>query len=227
MTNQFVDLCKKAVLTGFEFREVWSSKSMAKVRKVFKLNADISFRGLNCTDMNTYFHVVQDLLRETKSVRRKWKPLPCRMQTLAEFHDPTERTKAQSKKLFDLGLADCISTVNPVFSTKAVKVLKPLCREHGEFLPIDLEGDTDSCFLFHCTSLSDAVDLKKSTLDYFSDGSISRVITFQFIKSRLKQPIFRLQCLTPTRLWQYVTDEFVEVCKDAGLTGFDFAEVWG
>jgi hypothetical protein len=200
---------------------------MAKVKKVFKLNADINFRGINCTDMDAYFHVVQDLLRETKSVRRRWKPLPCRMQTLAEFHDPTERTKAQSKKLFDLGLADCISSVAPVFNTRAVEVLKPLCKGLGEFLPIDLEGDTDSYFLFHCTSLSDAVDLKKSTLDYFSDGSISRVIKFQFIKSRLKQPIFRLQCLSPTRTWDYVTDEFVDVCTDAGLTGFDFAEVWG
>lgn len=198
---------------------------MAKVRKVFKLNADINFRGLNCTDMDTYLHVTQDLLRETKSVRRKWKPLPFRLQTLAEFHDPTERTKARSKKLFDLGLADCINSVAPIFSAKAVEVLKPLCGDHGEFLPIDLDGDSELYFLFHCMSLCDAVDLKKSKLDYFSDGDISRVITFHFIHSRLKQPIFRLECLSPTRLWQYVTDELVNVCTHAGLTGFDFNEV--
>lgn len=199
---------------------------MAKVKNVFKLNADINFRGLICTDMDTYLHDTLDLLRATKSVRRKWKPLSFRPQTLTEFHDPTERKKSQSKKMFDLGFADCLNSVAPVFSAKAVDVLKPLCRDHGEFLPIDLEGDTTACFLFHCTSLSESVDLKKSKLDRFSDGDISRVITFEFIKSKLQHPIFRLACLHPTRTWQYVTDEFVAVCEEAELTGFYFEEVW-
>lgn len=140
--------------------------------------------------MDAYFQVVLDLLRETKSVRRKWKPLPFRLQTLAEFHDPTKRTKAQSKKLFDLGLPDCINAEMPVYSAKAVEVLKPLCKDHGEFLPIEFDGDTTSCFLFHCMSLSEAVDLKKSKLDRFSDGDISRAITFEFIKSKLQHPSF-------------------------------------
>lgn len=199
---------------------------MAGAKKVFKLNSCITFRGLVCTNLDTYFHVTLDLLRETKSVRRKWKPLSFRLQTLAEFHDSGERTKAQSKKLFDLGLPDCGNAEVPLFSAKSVEILKPLCNDHGEFLPIDLDDDTTSYFLFHCTSLCDAVDLKKSKLDHFSDGSLSRVIQFHFTKSKITQPIFRLACLHPTRTWQYVTDKFVKECQQAELTGFEFSEVW-
>ncbi len=67
---------------------------------------------------------------------------------------------------------------------------------------------------------SDAVDFKKSKLDHFSDGSICHVITFRFIQSRLKHPIYRLKCLSPTRTWQYVTDELPAAKRqdDRGLT---------
>jgi hypothetical protein len=111
----------------------------------------------------------------------------------------------------------------PVFSRRAVEVLESLLKENGELLPLDCkDGDY---FVFNVTRVVDALDEAHSELVRFSDGKIMDIKRFIFQADRLTDiDIFKLPQMPLGKI--FVTDKFVRVVQEAGLTGFAFELVW-
>lgn len=111
----------------------------------------------------------------------------------------------------------------PVFSATAITVLRDLLEPHGEIL--SLLCDDGDYLAFNVTRLLDALNLERSQIQYFSDGSVMDVQQYEFIAERLMGvPIFKLPQLAVSDV--FVTDAFVQRVQDCGLTGFLFRPVW-
>lgn len=190
---------------------------------VYKLTPDPGYPGIKYKDINQWFDTYRDLESSPRRVARKWVPPKCRKYTMEDFHDASCRSKQQSQKLFDRGTADFAIGV-PAFSKRAVKSLAPLMKKFGEFLPLDVEGQTGDYFHYHCTKLLDALDLNQCG-PLLSDGKITAFKMLVFDRSKMADAkLFRLAVL-PTSCRVYVTDEFVSRMPP-DLTGFIFDEVW-
>lgn len=191
---------------------------------VYRLKADFGFPGIKFVDFNLFLDVYRDLLCEIKRVSRKWPVPKCRFCSMEDFHDATCRTKKQSQVMFDRGPADYVNGTTDCFSNRAKKVLGPLLRPYGGFLPIDVEGNSTDFCVFHCTYMLDSIDLKKSVPEY-SDGHITGLQNLIFDETRMAGAFFfRLAVLEYD--WDvYCTNDF-KAKVPSELTGFEFREVW-
>jgi hypothetical protein len=112
----------------------------------------------------------------------------------------------------------------PVFSLRAVDVLKNMLQENGEILPLSCnEGEY---YAYNVTTTIDALDESKSELERFkSSGRIMEVSRYVFFGDRLiDASIFKIPQFPRTDV--YVTDKFRKIVDDNHLIGFDFVNLW-
>jgi hypothetical protein len=111
----------------------------------------------------------------------------------------------------------------PVFSDKAVTVLRDMLERNGEILPVSI-GDEDYS-LYNVTRIVDALDEANSSVDRFDDDSVCYISDHSFYSRRLAGlSIFKIPQMPDDSI--FVTDIFVERVESAGLKGFWFPVVW-
>ncbi len=111
----------------------------------------------------------------------------------------------------------------PVFSGRGVEALRDLLEPNGEILPLDCAEGV--YYAFNVTRVVDALDVERSELKLFDDGEIMNVAQYELRAQKLDAvPIFKLPQVA--RMYSFVTDEFVSRTTAAGLTGFDYREIW-
>jgi len=119
----------------------------------------------------------------------------------------------------------CLEFATPAFSPKAVQALRPMLEESGELL--ELRHKNGSYFGLNVTKQSDALDVKKSMIKWFSDEvgiSANDIKRFEFHKSRLRGlSLFQLK---QTPQFVLVTEDFKQRVEAAALNGFQFTKVW-
>lgn len=112
----------------------------------------------------------------------------------------------------------------PVFSSRAVTILRDLLESGGEFLP--LRSKDGELYAYNITNVIDALDLTASDVKFMSDGI--RVVSIQrygFQRDKLVgAAIFRIPQVLRSRV--FVTDEFVQRVESHSLTGFRFEPLW-
>ena len=88
-----------------------------------------------------------------------------------------------------------------------------------------LECDEAPYWLFNVTHTVDALDEKNSEVIRFSNGRVMRLAQFEFHSDKLRDELlFQVpQCLGTPNL---VTQNFVDLVHQHGLTGFSFRLVW-
>lgn len=114
----------------------------------------------------------------------------------------------------------------PVFSARALEVLKEILASRGEVLPLNCVAcEGGPYFAFNVMTVIDALDLSKSEIKHFSSGRIMRVVRYEFLEDRLGNlPIFKISQLPKSKV--FVSDHFVAAIEASKLTGFSFERVW-
>ena len=123
-------------------------------------------------------------------------------------------------------LADCSSVDSgspPCFSAKAKAVLGPYIDVLGQWLA--LECDEASYWLFNVTYTVNALDEANSQLIRFDDGRVMRIAQFTFHPEKLRGQLLFHVSQGPGGL-NLVTQDFVDLVHEHGLTGFSFRLVW-
>jgi hypothetical protein len=110
-----------------------------------------------------------------------------------------------------------------VMRKNAVEALHDILKTNGELLPLSTEDGVELCVLNAC--IIDALDVPNSSLMLIpGTDRIMRIKKVTFIASAIKNiDLFRLpHRASPT----YVSEQFVERVKAAGLRGLIFKDVW-
>ncbi|MGK6317996.1 imm11 family protein [Sphingomonas sp. DT-204] len=109
----------------------------------------------------------------------------------------------------------------PILRERAVELLKSDLERYGELLPLDC---TEPVWLFNVTEVVDALDLDKSTIVPFDDGTIMTIEQHVFNPHAIGDiEIFKL----PIRASSvYVSRRIVDRIRELGLEGVDFEPVW-
>lgn len=110
----------------------------------------------------------------------------------------------------------------PVFSGRAVTVLRSFLEHNGEILPFtSQEGDF---FAFNATRVLNALDEERSEVRHYADGGVKDITRYEFVVEKLTDAqIFKIP---QRRTYLFVTDPFVESVSAYNLSGFDFQAVW-
>lgn len=125
-------------------------------------------------------------------------------------------------ELAQLGDHALLGTI-PVFSERAVVALGRILEANGEVLP--LEYRRRRYFAYNVTTIVDALNEDLSKLQRFSSGRVMAVDKFTFDPKNIREcSIFKIPQLL--RAFVFATDHFVDEVRAAGLTGFEFHEVW-
>lgn len=145
-----------------------------------------------------------------KSLKQVWKPLE-----VEQCSNPDEPPRPPS---------DFPTLVSvPVFSTRAVDAIGETLCHYGEFLPIVYKGV--EYYAFNVTNIVDALNVSESELFYIEDGVVFEVMSHVFRPEVIAdQLIFKLPQITHRN--EYVTERFVDLVTQHGLTGFSFWKVW-
>jgi len=112
----------------------------------------------------------------------------------------------------------------PVFSLRAVNVLKDILLENGQIFPLSCsEGEY---YIFNVITFIDALDESRSEVMRFeSSGRIMRVLKYAFFGDRLTgATIFKIPQFPRSEV--YVTDKFRKLVADNRLLGFSFPPIW-
>ena len=111
----------------------------------------------------------------------------------------------------------------PLFSLRAVNVLRGMLEENGQILPLSCtEGEY---YAFNVTTFIDALDESGSEVKRFKDGGVMRILKYAFFGDRLAgATIFKIPQFPRSEV--YVTDEFRNLVIDNGLLGFKFINLW-
>jgi hypothetical protein len=110
-----------------------------------------------------------------------------------------------------------------VLSRRALDVLLPRIGHLVQLVPLQFnEGEYAAINITH---VIDALDEARSDIERFpSSGRISRILRHAFKPDRVKDELIFKIPQTPRRA--FVTDRFVKLVNDAGLTGFAFEPIW-
>ncbi len=112
----------------------------------------------------------------------------------------------------------------PVFSLRAINVLRDMLEENGQILPLSCaEGEY---YAFNVTTFIDALDESHSEVERFeSSGRIMQVLKYAFFSDRLAgATIFKIPQFPGSEV--YVTDKFRKLVIDNSLLGFKFVNLW-
>lgn len=145
-----------------------------------------------------------------KSLKDIWKPLKVR---LIEHGNKLKR-----------GDMPYLSPGKPVFTERAINILRELLDENVEFLPLDYT--LQKLVLLNVTNRIDAIDYEKADIKFMPDGKrILRFKKYAFIERKIiNQHIFKI--VEQPRADVFVSDEFRNKVIESGLEGFKFIEVW-
>jgi hypothetical protein len=110
----------------------------------------------------------------------------------------------------------------PVFSRRAVELLRKDLEQHGELLKVAC--DCGEYYAYNVTTLIDALNVEDSDIHYFAPGRIMRVRRYSLYLDRLQDAlIFKLPQVPLLNV--FVTDRFVDLIEPTGLTGFHFEPI--
>jgi hypothetical protein len=99
-----------------------------------------------------------------------------------------------------------------------------LFTPYGELLLLNINGDLNKVFWFHCTNIVDALDENKSKIHRFADGRIMAIDEYVFLPGRIgDNEIFYVQ---GTRQGPFCTERFKQKIEAQKLTGLDFILLW-
>ena len=137
-----------------------------------------------------------------------------------------DRNTEKSPRGSSAVLADCSSVDSgspPCFSAKAKAVLGPYIDGLGQWLA--LECDEAPYWLFNVTHTVNALDEANSQLIRFDDGRVMRIAQFTFHSEKLCGQLLFHVSQGPGGP-NLVTQDFVDLVHEHGLTGFSFRLVW-
>jgi len=110
-----------------------------------------------------------------------------------------------------------------IFRSRAVKALKGMLERYGELLP--LARASADLYIYNPTLVLDALDESASTIWRFPSGKIMGVRRYVFRLGVVQSHnIFRLSGMTPSLT--FLSQEFVDSWKSAGLRGLEFELIW-
>lgn len=184
--------------------------------KVYRLLPDVEHYSSFVVDDSTLDTLkLGEQLCERESLRKTWKPFRIsRSLTGFTVDEPNMRANG-----------DCVCiflTPAVVLSQIAISALSDLLEENGELLP--LTSNDGDFYLYHVTSIVDALDHKRAHLRYWSKESVRDVKHYSFDELRIEQlSIFRLP--ETRRIETLVTDAFVQETRVHSLGGFEFEEL--
>jgi hypothetical protein len=99
-----------------------------------------------------------------------------------------------------------------------------LFAPYGELLPLDINGDLNKVFWFHCTNIVDALDEAKSKIQRFDDGRIMAIDEYAFFADRIdSNEVFYVR---GTRQGPFFTEPFKQKIEAQKLTGLEFILLW-
>lgn len=131
---------------------------------------------------------------------------------ILKFHWDTE--DGEDKRNMFLHLGSIL-----VVDEQSKSIIEPVI-DNAELLPIDIDGE--SWFVVNvCNKLDGALDLSKSKIESFKDGSIKWVREFVFNSEFSKPSLFRISELE-TAL--FASDEFRQTVSNAPIKGLKFEE---
>lgn len=114
-----------------------------------------------------------------------------------------------------------VNSFIPVFSEKAYNVVKDSeCIQGNEFFTIDVEGET-WYVLNICTCYEKILNLRKSKISKYDDGSISWIFEFVFKKEIANESLFYLK---EQPVSYFCTNTFVKLIEDNNIKGLNFVE---
>lgn len=114
-----------------------------------------------------------------------------------------------------------VNSFIPVFSEKAYNVVKNSeCIQGNEFFTIDVERET-WYVLNICTCYEKILNLRKSKISKYDDGSISWISEFVFKKDILDESLFYLK---EQPVSYFCTDKFIQLLKDNNINGLKFTK---
>ena len=154
-----------------------------------------------------------DKFHEPRSFSAEWKPI----EKILFAGEPGEEEKESRKPIPDFTGGYVVDAC----SERARLVIEPLVYGQVEFLP--LITPLGPYYEMNIQRI-ECLDLEGSTIKYFKEGGILRVVKYSLFWERLKgQHIFWIRELgtTPT----FVSDEFKRVVEKNGLTGLEFYPV--
>jgi hypothetical protein len=109
-------------------------------------------------------------------------------------------------------------------TAEAVKKIGPIFENYGELLPLDVNGDLNKVFWFHCTRVLDALDESKSKVKRFPNGRIMAVDKYAFLSDRIgATELFHLK---EERGHAFCTEAFKQKIESENLTGLEFRLLW-
>ena len=120
-------------------------------------------------------------------------------------------------------LSNVGSGTKPCLSERAKAVLGPRIDSLGQWLP--LECDEAPYWLFNVTQTVDALDESESQLIRFDDGRVMRIAQFTFHPEKLRGELLFKVPQGPGHP-NLVTQDFVDIVHEHGLTGFSFRLLW-
>lgn len=178
-----------------------------RTMRIYQLHPDVeSYRWLSLVD-ESEFGILSDL--NDRSAGASWRPL-----AVEWIEDELNDGKPDSD-FPTLG-------TTPVMTQRAVDSLLDLLVENGELLPLEL-GST-RYYAYNVTRNVDALDEGRSEIVRFSSGRVMRVSRYEFYPDRIRDlSIFKLPQL---RSDVFATSVFYKRVRDAGLSGFQFTEIW-
>ena len=119
----------------------------------------------------------------------------------------------------------CCNLYIPAFSERAVEALRDMLEPNGELLP--LVSAVGTYYAYNITTVADALDTKRSEIDWYEDKSIvlpSSVLRYVFRPEKLQGlSIFRL---VEEPGLTFVTNRFVARVRAHRLRGFVFRQLW-
>ncbi|EJO5347965.1 MULTISPECIES: imm11 family protein [Clostridium] len=112
----------------------------------------------------------------------------------------------------------------PVFSRKAIEVLKKYLDNNAEVLP--LSYDKGDYFVINVTNVKDCVDYEKAEVVRFKNSDkIMMFDKYAFKPESIKnEHIFKISEYSKVSV--LVSNEFKNLVESSGLEGFAFIEVW-
>ena len=159
----------------------------------------------NCTGFDCEYNVDLVTSFDGRKLSDNWKPLPVKFLY-------------RSRKK-----GDCPSLqIVPLFSAKAIKVLREIMGENVEYL--EVTGEASKFTIVNVIKLVDALDREKSVLEYFDDGRIFNYTKIVLDSRKLStENIFKLIEFPRTDI--IVSDKFKDAVEKAGLKGFAFEKI--
>ena len=143
---------------------------------IYRLIADTSYRCV-CWDQESpttdraEFEFVKQFWQGRHS---PWVPPPLRFVTLREDLESEDEDVARAR--FEKGVSDCpfYSAAVLLLSERARHGLSKYLENAGELLPVPIRGD-GTFFAFNCTTVLEALDTDRSSIEFFSSGNPRQV----------------------------------------------------